>query len=151
MRLGVIMGLRDKISRMHPLAILVRGLFISVGAILYLFAAWQCIESINVVTTHEKTTAEVTRSFAEGSPNARFQTYRIEAKFSTERGNHRTEIRRAMTSYDPGERITIYYRIETAYTARLGGFWGLWFLPLLITVFGSIFMFFALRPDKEQV
>lgn len=144
------MKLFDRISQMHPVAIILRGLFVSVGSILLLFAAWQLFESIKVITTHDTATAEVTRSFAEGSPSTRFQTYRIQAIFSTDRGNHRTEISGAMASYDAGEQITIYYRIETAYRARLGGFWGLWFLPLMISIFGSIFVFFAVLPDKKK-
>ena len=137
------------VSKMHPLDILLRGLLISVGGLLYLFAAWFAAGSIRTIATHDFATAEVTRSFAEGSPGARFQTYRIEAKFSTERGNHRTEISRAMTMPEPGDRIPIYYQMETAYKSQLGGFWGLWFLPLFIGLIGSIFMFFALKPERK--
>jgi hypothetical protein len=134
------------VSKMHPLEILFRALLIGVGGLLYLFAGWFAAGSVWTISTHDFATADVTRSFAEGSPGARFQTYRIEAKFSTERGDHRTEISRAMTKPEPGDRIPIYYQMETAYESRLGGFWGLWFLPLLIGLFGSVFMFFALKP-----
>ncbi len=139
--------LSEKLSKLHPLEILVRGMFVFVGGLLYLFAAWQAFESVRVVATHDKATAEVIRSYAESS--ARFQTHRIEARFTTERGNHRTEISRSLVSYEPGDVIPIYYQMETAFRARLGGFWGLGLLRVMIGAFGSIFMFFALKPERK--
>jgi hypothetical protein len=142
--------LSDKISKMNSFEVLLRAMFVSVAGLFYLLSAWQAFESGRVIATHEKATAIVTASSAEGTGESRFQTYRIEAKFSTERGNHRTTISRAQSGFEPGAEITIYYQPETAYTSYLGGFMGLWFLPTMIGVFGSIFLFFAAIPNNEQ-
>ncbi len=140
----------DSISKLHPLALMLRGTFISVALLLLGFAAWHASESIRTIATHEKAVAEVIRCNADGSPNSRLKTYSLQVRFQISEGQQTASVNNSQTSYEPGEQMDIYYVPETAYRAKPGGFWGLWSLPGFLTVIGGMFLFYGAWPIKDK-
>ena len=138
------------ISKMHPLEIMLRGMFLFVALILLGFAAWQAIESIITISTHENAVAEVLECHTVGSASARLKTYDLEVIFQTPEGRQRASVDRSQASHDPGEQMSVYYMPETAFRAKPGGFWGLWALPMFLGVIGGIFLFYGAWPIKER-
>ncbi len=134
---------------MHPLEIILRAMFISIALILYGFAAWLAFGSIRTIATHEKFVAEVRECRTTGSPNARFQTYRCEVKYQSSMGRHSATIDNLILAYDPGEQVDIYIGTGSMYSVKAGGFIGLWGVPTLLSLFGSIFFGYGVWPYKK--
>ena len=134
---------------MHPLEILLRAMFISIALFFFAFAAWLAFGSIRTIATHEKFVAEVRECRVNGSPSARLQTYDCEVRYQSSMGRHSATIDNLLLKYDPGEQVDIYLGSGSMYSVKAGGFIGLWAIPTLLTIFGSIFFGYGVWPNKE--
>ncbi len=138
------------ISKMHPIEILFRAMIISLGLFFFAFAAWQAFGSVQTLSTHEKYVAEVSECRANGSPNARLNTYDCQVKFRSSRGRHSATISDLILKYDPGDQVDIYVGTGSMYSVKAGGFIGLWGVPTLLTVLGAMFFGFGVWPNREK-
>ncbi len=140
----------DEISKMHPLEMIFRAMMGGIGLLIFAFAAWQAIESIQILSTHEKALAVVDRCDAKGSGNARFTLYGCEVKFQGETGRQSASIDKLLVKYAQGDQIDIYYTQGIGGSVKAGGFVGLWGLPTLLTVIGGLFFGFGVWPHNEK-
>lgn len=128
-----------------------RVLMIGVAAILLGFAVWLTIGNINVINTHEKAFAEVVSSERTGASSSKgVNFYNVRLRFDLNGKKRNTEISRSTTNYDVGEIIPVYYIEETGYKAIAGDFWGMWFVAILLTFFGLMFLIFGVLPMKKK-
>jgi hypothetical protein len=128
-----------------------RVLMIGVAAILLGFAAWLTIGNINVINTHEKAFAEVVSSERTGPSSSKgVNFYNVRLRFDLNGKKRNTEISRSTTNYDVGQIIPVYYIEETGYRAIAGDFWGMWFVSVLLTFFGLMFLIFGVLPMKKK-
>jgi hypothetical protein len=134
---------------MQPFEIILRAMFISLGLFFFAFAAWLAFGSIRTIATHDKFVAEVRECRATGSPNTRLQTYRCEVKYQSSMGRHSATIDNLILIYDPGDQVDIYVGTGKMYSVKAGGFLGLWAVPILLSIFGSIFFGYGVWPYKE--
>lgn len=138
------------ISKMHPLEIILRVMFISIASIFFAFAAWLANGSIRTITTHEKFVAEVVQCSSNGSPNARFNSYDCRVRYSSAMGRHSATIENLLFKHDPGEQVYIYVGTGPMYSVKAGGFNGLWGVTTLLTILGSMFLAYGVWPDKKK-
>jgi Protein of unknown function (DUF3592) len=138
-------------TAINLLGILWRALMIGVATILLGFAAWLTISNINVINTHEKALAEVVSSERAGPSSSKgVNFYNVRLRFDLNGKKRNTEISRSTTNYDIGEVIPIYYVEETGYKAVAGDFWGMWFIVIVITFPGLMFLIFGVLPLKKR-
>lgn len=140
----------DRLSKMHPLEILLRGIVLSIGLLLFAFAVWQAIRSIGTIMTHDRYLSEVKSCRSDGSPNARFNFYSCDVKYQVDSGRRSASVNKLLFSYDEGDRLDIYIGKGEQYSVRAGGFVGLWGIPTLLTGIGTMFFAFAVWPSKEK-
>lgn len=138
-----------KISQLYPLEILFRGTLLSLGLMFFGFAAWQAIGSIGIVGSHDRYTAEVKRCEPDGAPGARFRFYQCEVKYRSDHGNHSASIDKLLSKYAVGDQVDIYIGRGEQYSVHAGGFLGLWAIPTLLTIIGSVFAGVGVWPVRD--
>lgn len=137
------------ISAMHPLDILMRAMFISVGGLLAGFAIWMVAGNLIIIATYEHARAEVTRCDRTGPVAMKgLDNYGVEVQFERNGKPRRSSVDRANFKYDIGEVIDIYYKSETSYSVIAGDFMQMWFLSLIVGITGGVMLFFGLKPDR---
>lgn len=138
-------------TAINLLGILLRVMLVGVAAILLGFAAWLTVGNINIISTHEKAFAEVVSSERAGPSSSKgVNFYNVRLRFELNGKTRNTEISRSTANYDAGEVIPVYYIEETGYKAIAGDFWGMWFIVLVITVPGLMFLIFGVLPMKKN-
>lgn len=140
----------DRLSKMHPLDVLFRGIILSLGLLFFAFAAWQAVGSIRTIMTYDKYSAEVKSCRSDSSPNARFSFYSCDVKYQVDSGRRSATVDKLLFSYDEGDQMDIYIGRGEQYSVRAGGFVGLWGIPTLLSVIGTAFFGFAVWPGKVK-
>lgn len=139
----------DKLSKLHPLEVLFRGMVLSLGGIFFSFAAWQTIKSVGIIQSYDKFTAEVIRCDTDGAPNSRFSFYQCDVKYRSAQGSHSASIDKLLSKYSVGEQVDIYISRGEQYSVHPGGFLGLWAIPTLLTIIGSVFAGVGVWPISD--
>ncbi len=140
----------DKLSKLHPLEVLFRGTLLSLGMLFLGFAAWQAMVSIGIVQTYDRYTAAVKRCRSDGAPSARFNFYECDVTYRSAAGRHSASVDKLLFSFDEGDEVEIYIDRGEQYSIKPGGFVGLWAIPTLLTIMGTLFVGFGVWPIKTH-
>ena len=140
----------DRQTRLYSLEILFRGMLLSIGSLILGFAAWQAIVSIGVIQTYDRYTAEVKRCRSDGSPSARFNFYECDVTYRSAAGRHSASVDKLLFSFDEGDEVEIYIGRGEQYSIKPGGFAGLWAIPTLLTIMGTLFVVGGVWPIKKR-
>ena len=138
-----------KLSKWHPLEVLFRGMWLCLGLMFFGFAVWQTLESISIIGSHDKYTAEVRRCDTDGAPSSRFNFYQCDVKYRSDQGNHSASIGKLLSKYSVGDEVDIYIGRGEQYSVKAGGFLGLWAIPTLLSIIGSVFAGIGLWPARN--
>ncbi len=122
-------------------------MFVGVGCLLLFFFVWQAGENLYVIATYERARAEVTRCDRIGPVSSKgLNSYGVTVRFD----GRTASMKDAITRYEVGEVTTVYYRPETAYTVIGGSFMQMWFIVSCIGAVAGMFLFFGLKPDRDD-
>ena len=148
MRIGPRSIVQYLFANSHPLEIIFRLMLISVGGFIMLFVLWQVGQNLYIISTYEHASAEVTKCDRIGPVAAKgLNYYGVDVRLT----NGRTaNMKDAVTSYDVGEVIDVYYRPETAYTVIGGDFMQMWFHITMVGAASLTLLFFGLRPNTNR-
>lgn len=140
----------SKLSTLHPLDMMFRGMLLSIGLLFFAFAAWQAIGSLLVIGSYDKYTAEVKRCESDGPSSAKFNFYQCDVRYQTAGGRRSASIDKLLLTYDEGDTVDIYIGRGEQYSVHAGGFLGLWAIPTLLTIIGLGFVGFGFWPTKDK-
>jgi hypothetical protein len=135
----------------QPLEILIRLMFIGVGGFLLLVALWIAGNNLYIISTYEHARAEVLRCDRTGPVAVKgLNHYEVSVRFDGPNGRTQTaSIKDAVTNYDVGELVDVYYKPETAYTVIGGDFMQMWFHATGIGIASILLLGFGLRPARR--
>ncbi|MFZ1699878.1 MAG: DUF3592 domain-containing protein [Pyrinomonadaceae bacterium] len=137
------------ISAMHPLEILMRVMFTSVGCLLAGVAIWMVAGNLIVISTYEHARAEVTMCERSGPVATKgLDHYSVQVQFERNGKLRRSSVDRANFKYEVGDVIDIYFKPETPYSVIAGDFMQMWFLSIIVGIAGGVMLFFGLKPDR---
>jgi len=135
----------------HPLEVVIRVLFTSVGGLLAAFVIWMVVQNVTVIRTHEHAIAEVVKCERKGPVASKgLNHFYVQVRYDGPNGPRNVELERSTTNYDVGEVIDIYYLPETAYKAIGGDFMSMWWNVIFVAVPALVMLGVGLWPIKAK-
>lgn len=127
------------------MSILLLSTFSMVGLLMLGITLWLTAMNIDIARTHLRGEAVVVSSQRNGPPSTRHATYDVRVRHEVDGRWYTATASHATTSYDPGDRIAIYYKPESPYRIELGTLMGRWFMPLVCAAIAAMFLGGVLR------
>jgi len=135
----------------HPLEVIFRLVFTSVGGLLAAFTVWMVVQNVSVIRTYEHAIAEVIKCERKGPLVSKgLNRFYVLVRYDGPNGPRNVELENSTTNYDVGEVIDIYYLPETAYKAIGGDFMSMWFYVIVVAVPGLGMLLVGLIPIKVK-
>ena len=148
MRIGPRSVVQYLFANAHPLEILLRLMLIAIGGFILLFVMWQVGNNLYIISSYDHARAEVTKCDPNGPVASKGLTsYGVSVRLPSGRT---ASMKDAVTRYDVGEVIDVYYKPETAYSVIGGDFMQMWFHITMVGATSLTLLFFGLRPDKDK-
>jgi len=117
------------------------GLLVLVTGLGFLFGTYVAVQDTIEFRDAAVTTEGVVYDFATHRSDGKTM-YTPQIRFATEDGRDvefSGSVSSSSPAYDRGEAVKVMYRRETPEDARLDGFMDLWFGPMILSIFGTLF------------
>jgi hypothetical protein len=125
------------------LVVVGRGVFGSVGLLLFGFAAWLVGDNLVVLQRWQQVPGVVVASERIGPSGQRHPSYSLQVRYQGVRGPVTVSVRHASFRFTPGETLSLYHRPGKPREVVVNDWRTIWFVPLLTGVVGGLLLYGA--------